>query len=74
MKDVFCRKKQITKNDFSWVFTERVTITLMSFHINKTVVSSKILSSDLIKNILISFFLKMNLRVLRVWNGMMVSN
>ncbi len=25
MKDVFCRKKQITKNYFSWVFTERVT-------------------------------------------------
>ncbi len=59
MKDFFCRKKQITKNDFSWIFTERVTITLMSFHINKTVVSSKISSSDFIKNTLICF-LKMN--------------
>ncbi len=34
-------------------------ITLMSFHINKTVVSSKISSLDFIKNILICF-LKMN--------------
>ncbi len=51
MKEFFCRKKPNHKKMTLAGFSQRGSlITLMSFHINKTVVSSKISSSDFIKN------------------------
>ncbi len=54
---MFAKKKKTHKRYFEVKILS--LITLMSFHINKTVVSSKLSSLDFIKHILICF-LKMN--------------